>query len=517
MSNQIFQVRRSIAMVSVAVALLIGGAMAWTVASGGRPVLGATSAVTLRLADDSKPAQSVGSLSEGFAPVVEPLLAAVVNISSSKVVKTSREESPFEDDPFFRQFFGNPGGPGQGPGQGDGDEQQGGQPREQKEHSLGSGVIVSPDGYILTNNHVVDDATDIEVVLKDKRQLKAKVVGTDPRTDIAVLKIPATGLTAVTIGDSAKTRVGDIVLAIGDPFGIGETVTMGIVSALGRRSLDIEGAGGYEDFIQTDASINPGNSGGALVNTRGQLIGINTAIISNGGGGNQGIGFAVPIDMARHVMEQLVSKGKVTRGYLGVSIQEVTPALAKAFGLPSAEGALVGDVNSDSPGAKAGLLKGDVIVGLNGQPVSDYQDLRLRVSQSAPGEIAKLDIYRNGQKRQMSVTLGELPDQQAAAKDAPQANEDAMEGVQVQALTPDLAEQLKVPAGTHGVVVTRVDPDSAAAEGMLQRGDIIQEANHKPVATPEQLRTAVHDAGNQPLLLLVNRQGVTAYVVIGAK
>ncbi len=240
----------------------------------------------------------------------------------------------------------------------DKDKEARSQPREQKEHSLGSGVIVSPDGYILTNNHVVDDATDIEVVLKDKRQLKAKVVGTDPRTDIAVLKIPATGLTSVTIGDSAKMRVGDIVLAIGDPFGIGETVTMGIVSALGRRSLDIEGAGGYEDFIQTDASINPGNSGGALVNTRGQLIGINTAIISNGGGGNQGIGFAVPIDMARRVMEQLVSKGKVTRGYLGVSIQEVTPALAKAFGLPSAEGALVGDVTSDSPGGQGWSAKG---------------------------------------------------------------------------------------------------------------------------------------------------------------
>ena len=510
MSNQIFQVRRSIAMVSMAVALLIGGAMAWTVASGGRSVLGATSGVTLRLADDSKPTP-VGSLTEGFAPVVEPLLSAVVNISSSKVVKTSHEASPFEDDPFFRQFFGNPGG-GQG-----GEEEPQGQPREQKEHSLGSGVIVSADGYILTNNHVVDDATDIEVVLKDKRQLKAKVVGTDPRTDIAVLKIPATGLTSVTIGQSAKMRVGDIVLAIGDPFGIGETVTMGIVSALGRRSLDIEGAGGYEDFIQTDASINPGNSGGALVNTRGQLIGINTAIISNGGGGNQGIGFAVPIDMARRVMEQLVSNGKVTRGYLGVSIQEVTPALAKAFGLPSAEGALVGDVTSDSPGAKAGLQKGDVIVGLNGQTVADYQDLRLRVSQSAPGEVAKLDIYRNGQKRQMAVTLGELPDQPTAAKETPATNEDAMEGVQVQALTPELAQQLKVPASTHGVVVTRVDPDSQAAEGMLQRGDVIQEANHKPVATPEQLRAAVKDAGNQSLLLLVNRQGVTAYVVIAPK
>ena len=220
-------------------------------------------------------------------------------------------------------------------------------------------MIVSADGYILTNNHVVDGASDIEVSLKDKRQFKAKVVGTDPRTDIAVLKIDATGLSSVTLGDSAKMRVGDIVLAIGDPFGIGETVTMGIVSATGRRSLDIEGAGGYEDFIQTDASINPGNSGGALVNTRGQLIGINTAIISNGGGGNQGIGFAVPINMARHVMEQLVTNGKVTRGYLGV-IDPGSHArdLAKAFGLPTAEGALVGDVTADSPGGKAGSAKG---------------------------------------------------------------------------------------------------------------------------------------------------------------
>jgi len=516
MSNQIFQVRRSIAMVSVAIALLIGGAMAWTVASGGRPVLGASRAVTLRLADDTKPT-TVGSLTEGFAPVVEPLLPAVVNISTSKVVKTSHGQSPFEDDPFFRQFFGNPFGGGDGDEQGGGG--QGGQqpPQDQKEHSLGSGVIVSADGYILTNNHVVDDATDIEVVLKDKRQLKAKVVGTDPRTDIAVLKIPATGLSSVTIGDSAKMRVGDVVLAIGDPFGIGETVTMGIVSALGRRSLDIEGAGGYEDFIQTDASINPGNSGGALVNTRGQLIGINTAIISNGGGGNQGIGFAVPINMARHVMEQLVTNGKVTRGYLGVSIQEVTPALAKAFGLPTAEGALVGDVTSDSPGGKAGLQKGDVIVGLNGQPISDYQDLRLRVSQSAPGETAKLDVYRGGQKRQMTVTLGELPEQEAAAKSTPQATEDALQGVQVSGLTPDIAEQLKLPAGTRGVVVMKVDPDSAAAEGMLQRGDVIQEINHKPVTTPDQLRAAVHDAGNQSLLLLVNTQGVTRYVVIAPR
>jgi serine protease Do len=505
MNKQIFSVRRSVAVVSLAVALLIGGAMAWTIASGGHPVLGATNAVTLRVADDTKPANQAASLTQGFAPVIEPLLPAVVNISSSKVVKATRGQSPFGDDPFFQQFFGNPFG--------DGDEQQQ-QPREQQEHSLGSGVIVSPDGYILTNNHVVDGATDIEVVLADKRQMKATVVGTDPRTDIAVLKIPATGLASVTIGDSTKMRIGDIVLAIGDPFGIGETVTMGIVSATGRRGLDIEGNGGYEDFIQTDASINPGNSGGALVNSRGQLIGINTAIISNGGGGNQGIGFAVPINLARHVMEQLVKNGKVTRGYLGVSIQEVTPALSKAFSLPSVAGALVGDVTPDSPGAKAGLQKGDVIVALNSQPVSDFQDLRLRISQSAPGEVAKLDVYRNGQKRQFTVTLAEFPEQAAAAAEKPASGENAMEGLQVEALTPEIAQQLKLPVGTRGVIASRVDPDSPAAEGGLQRGDVIQEANHKPINSSEQFNAAVREAGNQPLLLLVNRQGTTAYVVI---
>jgi serine protease Do len=377
-------------------------------------------------------------------------------------------------------------------------------------------VIVSADGYIMTNNHVVDGATDVEVSLMDKRQFKAKVVGTDPRTDIAVLKIPATGLASVTIGSSAKMKVGDIVLAIGDPFGIGETATMGIVSATGRRSLDIEGPGGYEDFIQTDASINPGNSGGALVNTRGELIGINTAIISNGGGGNQGIGFAVPIDMARRIMEQLVSTGKVSRGYLGVSIQEVTPSLQKAFGLPSAQGALIGDVTADGPGAKAGLQKGDVITAINGQPVPDYTDLRLRISQTAPGTMVKLDVYRNGQKREISLTLAEFPEKAEAAA-APESTENPMEGVQIEALTADVAEQLSLPAGTHGVVVTQVDPDSAAGDSGLQRGDVIQEVNHKPVNNPDQFRAAIKAAGDQEVLMLVNRGGVTSFVVIAPK
>src|SRR5690348_1465454 len=502
MSNRILQIRRSVALVSLAAALVVGGALAWAIGSSGHTVLGAGNPVTLRVAGNS-PAGPV-NLNEGFASVVEPLLPAVVNISTSKVVKNQqRGENPFSD-PFFRQFFGNPFG----------DEQQ---PREQREHSLGSGVIVNPDGYILTNNHVVDGASDVQVTLSDKRQLKAKIVGTDPRTDIAVLKIPASNLSTVTLGDSTKAKVGDLVLAIGDPFGIGETVTMGIVSATGRRDLRLEGPEGYEDFIQTDASINPGNSGGALVNTRGELIGINTAIISNGGGGNQGIGFAVPVNMARTVMEQILKTGKVTRGFLGVSIQEVTADLAKAFNLPSAEGALVGDVSPDSPGAKAGLQKGDVITSLNGQKIADYHDLRLRISQTAPGTSVKLDVYRNGQEQQITATLGEFPEKAQTAENSQPGETPALQGVQVENLSSDIAQQLNLPPGTRGVVITRVDPDSAAAETGLQRGDVIQEVNRKAVNSVEQFRAAVRAASNGPLLLLLNRGGNTQYVVISSK
>jgi serine protease Do len=501
MNNRLFQIRRSVAVVSLAAALVIGGALASLISSSGHTVLGAGSPVMLRIAGNA-PAGPV-NLNEGFSAVLEPLLPAVVNISTSKVVKNQRSENPFSQDPFFRQFFGNP------------DDQQ--QPREQREHSLGSGVIVNADGYILTNNHVVDGASDVQVTLSDKRQLKAKIVGTDPRTDIAVLKIPTSGLSTVTLGDSAKAKVGDIVLAIGDPFGIGETVTMGIVSATGRRDLRLEGPEGYEDFIQTDASINPGNSGGALVNTRGELIGINTAIISNGGGGNQGIGFAVPVNMARTVMEQILKTGKVTRGFLGVNIQEVTPDIAKAFSVPSAEGALVGDVTPDSPGAKAGLQKGDIITALNGQKISDYHDLRLRISQTAPGTAIKMDVYRNGQKQQMTATLAEFPEKAQAAENSPQGESPALEGVQAENLNSDIIQQLNLPSGTHGVVITRVDPDSNAAETGLQRGDVIQEVNRKPINSVEQFRAAVRAATNQPLLLLINRGGSSSYVVISPK
>ncbi len=503
MNNRFLQIRRSVALVSLAACLVIGGAVAWMISSSGHTVFGAASPVTLRIAGNA--AVGPANFSEGFSAVVEPLLPAVVNISTSKMVKSSQNDSPFFNDPFFRQFFGNQFGQGQQ------------EPSEQREHSLGSGVIVNPDGYILTNNHVVDGASDVQVTLNDKRNFKAKIVGTDARTDLAVLKIPVSNLSSVTLGDSTKAKVGDICLAIGDPFGIGETVTMGIVSAKGRRDLRIEGPEGYEDFIQTDASINPGNSGGALVNTRGELIGINTAIISNGGGGNQGIGFAIPVNMAREIMEQILKTGKVSRGYLGIMIQEVTPDLQKAFNLPTAEGALVGDVTPDSPGAKAGLQKGDVIVALNGQPVSDFTDLRLRIAQSAPGTVVHMTVLRNGQKQEITATLAEFPEKTQTAENQQPGQSSEMEGVQVENLTPDMAQQLNVPAGTHGVVITNVDPNSTAAESGLQRGDIIQEVNRKPVANVEQFRAALRTAGSQPLLLLVNRQGVTSYAVISPK
>jgi serine protease Do len=507
MNGQSFQIRRSVAAFALAVALVAGGGLVWTFASSEHPVFSAARAVTFSVAPSPQGGQGgTGSWAEGFAGTVEPLLPAVVNISTKRMVQQSRQQAPSQDDPLFRRFFGDQFGNGNND-----------QPRERDERSLGSGVIVSPDGYILTNNHVIEGATDIQVFLKDKRQLKAKLVGADPRTDLAVLQIPATGLASVKLGDSTKLRVGDIVLAIGDPFGIGETVTMGIVSATGRRSPELAGSdGGYADFIQTDAAINPGNSGGALVNARGELVGINAAIIS-GSGGNQGIGFAIPVNMARGVMEQILKNGKVTRGYLGVIIQPVTPELAKAFALPSVDGALIGDVTPNSPGAKAGLLKGDVVVALDGHVVPEYEDLRLQVSQMAPGTTVKLDVLRAGQKRQLSVTLGELPETtnaKAATPDAP--GDDAVQGLglQLSALTADIAQQLNLPAGIRGVVVSNVDPDGVAAEAGLQRGDLIQEVNRKPVASVDQFRAAVRDAGSQPLLLLINRAGTTNYTVI---
>jgi len=347
------------------------------------------------------------------------------------------------------------------------------------------------------------------VQLSDKREFTAKLVGTDPRTDIAVLKIDASGLPTLPIGDSSRLHVGDVVFAVGDPFGVGETATMGIVSATGRSGLGIEN---YEDFIQTDAAINPGNSGGAMVDLHGDLVGINTAIATGGGEGNIGIGFAIPIDMARSVADQLVEHGKVVRGYLGLYPQDVGPEIAKQFNLNGPGGALVSEVSPDSPAAKAGLKRGDVILKLNGTPVESANDLRLRISQTPPGTDVKLQISRDGKLQDVTVDLGEFPEKEANATPG-ETNGGGLQGVNVQDLTPDLAQQLNLPAGIHGVVVSDVDPASPAAAD-LQRGDVIQEVNHKPIANVEQYKQALASAGNQPVLLLVDRGGITQYIVV---
>ena len=311
-----------------------------------------------------------------------------------------------------------------------------------------------------------------------------------------------------------RLEVGDVVFAIGDPFGVGETATMGIVSATNRGlGSAIED---YEDFIQTDAAINHGNSGGPLVDLHGNLIGINTAILHRQGGGNQGIGFAIPINMAHVVMDQLISHGKVIRGYLGIHIENITPNLAKSFGLQDSNGALVGDVSASGPGAKAGLKRGDVITGLNGQKVQGVNDLRLRVSQTAPGTNVQLSVMRDGQAKQLSVTLGELPEKDEKAEPTENSST-GLDGVHVEELTQEIAEQLQLPAGVRGVVVDNVDQSSTAAEAGLNRGDVIQEVNHKAVNSVSEYEHAIESAAKGPVLLLVNRGGITTYVAIDGR
>ena len=464
---------------------------------GGLAVMGAERLMnppaTLKFANPDEPASR-----NSFAPVVKRVLPAVVNVASSKVVKTgAREQGNLREmDPLFRQFFGNGG--------------QFQMPREQRERGLGSGVIVSPEGYILTNNHVVDGANDVRVTLTDRREFTARVVGTDPKTDVAVLKIDAANLQPIVIGESDKIQVGDYVLAVGNPFGLGKTVTMGIVSATGRGNLGIED---YENFIQTDASINPGNSGGALVNERGELIGINTAIISHGSEGNQGIGFAVPVAVARNVMDQILKNGKVTRAYLGVMAQEVTPAIAKAFHEPEVRGALIGDVSPNSPAEKAGLQKGDIILDVNGKPINDGAQLRMNISLMQPGSSVNVKVLREGATRDFNVRLAELPTERAAVEKSNPQSESAMDGVSVEDVTARNARELRVPAGTTGVVVTDIDPGSTAARSGLQRGDVIQEVNRRPVRNTTEFERAIRSSKDETLLL-VNRQGNTLYVAV---
>jgi serine protease Do len=501
MESRVLKIRRWVATVVVLAALAGGallsqGARNWT----DHTVFGAPRA-PIAITQNALPV-SLGNFANGFSAVLKPALPAVVNISSSRVVKGRNQMSPMFNDPFFRQFFGDQGQ---------------GEARPQREQSLGSGVIVSSDGTILTNNHVIDGATDIKVFLNDKREFQAKLIGTDPKTDIAVLKIDASNLPTLPLGDSNQLQVGDLIFAIGDPFGVGETATMGIVSATGRGGFGIES---YENFIQTDAAINPGNSGGAMIDIHGNLVGINTAILSHGGGmsgqgGNEGVGFAIPVSMAKPVMDQILNHGKVVRGYLGVHIQDLTPELARAFGLKDSGGVLIGDVSSGTPAAQAGLKKGDVILQVNGQPVNASNQLRVQISQFAPGTPIKLQIWRNGGSQDVSLKLAELNEKEEKQATG-ETSGAALEGVQVQDLTSDISQELNLAPGTHGVVVTSVDASSpaAAAQPPLSRGDVIQEINHKPINNTSDYQQAMSGADKQPVLLLVNHGGVTGYVVV---
>jgi len=379
---------------------------------------------------------------------------------------------------------------------------------DMKRRSLGSGFIINKDGYIVTNNHVIQEAESITVIFKDETEAEAKVIGKDPKTDVALIKVDVDReLPAAPLGDSHSLEVGDWVLAIGNPFGLKDTLTAGIVSAIGREI----GAGPYDDFIQTDASINPGNSGGPLLNMKGNVVGINTAIIAGG----TGIGFAIPINLAKELLPQLKDTGHISRGWLGVFIQRVTPDLAKSFKLDEAKGALVSEIMKDGPAADSGLKQGDIIVGYEGKPVDSFSDLPRMVANTAPGTKVSLKVLRNGKTKTFRVTLGELPDDE---EEMPAGAETGLQlGLQLQAITPDLARAHELPVD-KGLIVTGVAPDGAAAEGGIRAGDIIQAINQNPVATIADFQKIVDAAPDgAPMLFLVKRQEGSLFLSVEKK
>ena len=433
---------------------------------------------------------------ETFIKVAKEAMASVVNISATKRTTIQGQQNPFLDDPFFRRFFG------------DEFEKRFQQPRERQEQGLGSGVIVSEDGYIITNNHVVEQADELMVLLGDKRKLPAKLIGTDPKTDLAVIKIDATGLPVLPWGDSISLQVGELVLAVGNPFGLNQTVTMGIISAVGRANVGIVD---YENFIQTDAAINPGNSGGALVNLQGQLIGINTAIFSRTGG-YMGIGFAIPSQMVKNVMKSLIGHGKVIRGWLGVSIQELTQDLAAQFEAPDTQGALVGDVFEDSPAGKAGMKRGDIIRTYKGTTVKDPTHLRTLVAETPPDSSVPVEVWRNGKKTTLSVSIAEMPkDVTALSREAPgsTSGNHALSGLSVEPVKPG-----QTPDG-QGVVVTQVESNSPADQAGLRPGDILLEINRSGIRTVKDFEQAVSKLKpDSSVLVLLHRGRGTIFLTI---
>jgi serine protease Do len=377
---------------------------------------------------------------------------------------------------------------------------------------MGSGVIIFDDGYIITNNHVVDGAKEVQVTLPDKREFTGKIVGADPKTDLAVVKIDAKGLPFVAWGDSSKLQVGEYVLAVGNPFGLNSTVTLGIVSALGRGRMGITQ---YEDFIQTDAAINPGNSGGALVNTKGELIGINTAIFSQSGG-YQGVGFAVPTSMAKPVFESLMKTGKVVRGYMGVAIQDLSPDLAKSFGLKHATGALISDVTADGPADEAGIKQGDVIVEYQGERVDDPSALQRMVTRTAVGTKATVKVLRDGHEKELTLKIGEQPDAMNMAKaDTSEDESVALAGIEVQAIDKKTARDLGLGDKAKGVVVTNIDPESPASDSGLREGDVIQQINRQEIKSVKDYEKIASELKkDQPALLLINRRGASLFLTV---
>jgi serine protease Do len=438
-----------------------------------------------------------------FASIVKKVAPGVVKIETTATIKNaSMQQGPGFNDPFWRRFFGDQFGPMMPPGQ----------LGPQREHGLGSGVIVTQDGYILTNNHVVNNASEVKVTLPDGREFTAKVIGRDPKSDIAVIRIDAKELPVVPMADSDKIQVGDVVLAVGNPFGVGQTVTEGIVSAKNRGNMGIED---YEDFIQTDAAINPGNSGGALVDIDGRLVGINTAILSRSGG-SQGVGFAIPSDLARTVMDSLVKYGHVTRGYLGVMIQDVTPALAKQFQLKEPKGALVGNVEPNGPAEKAGFKDGDVLLEFNGKNIIDGRQLRLTVAETAPGTTVPVKIWRDGATKNLEVTIKQLPGTEQLAQNNTNNNPDTgtLNGVAVSDLNQQLRQQFNLPANVIGAVITEVKPDSAAAEAGLKPGDVIEEINRHPVKSADEAVRLTENVKDKQTLVRVWENGGSRYIVV---
>jgi serine protease Do len=484
------------ALALVLIGVLVGSAITARTEWSPFPSRGGQTRVPIYLATGTPVSGNV-SLLEGLAPIVRAAREWVVTIETR--IPDRAGWDPF-DDPFFRWFFGRPQVPRQ----------------ERYRQGLGSGVIVSPDGYILTNHHVVENASELTVVLFDGRRFSGRIVGTDQKTDLAVIKIDATKLPSAVFGDSSRVQAGDFVIAIGSPFSpqLQHTVTFGIVSATGRGSL---GIADYGDFIQTDAAINPGNSGGPLVNMRGELIGINTAIFTRGAPANAGVGFAIPINMAREVMDRILKYGRVVRGYLGVNIQTLDDAMAEVYGAKGRRGAIVLDVVPDSPADRAGLRRDDIIVEYNGRAVTGSEQLRNMVALTAPGTRVTLKILREGREQTLTVEVGELKEERAGGQwgEGPERGA-TLSGIEVQELTPAVQRRYDIPRQITGVLIVDLAPGSPAAEAGLMPGDVIQEINRQPIRTVADFRRMVADVGRRRAVLRVysQRQGGSLLIVL---